>query len=286
MNGIKKPSIISENSVVEKIATNFEFTEGPVWNSPGGYLLFSDIPANRIYKWIPGKKVTIFREPSWNSNGLTYDKTNGLIICEHGKRRLTRLLKNNQYEILADKFKNLPLNSPNDVVVNSDGKIYFTDPPYGIEPEEQKLDFQGIYCLDEEKNKLTLLADDFERPNGLAFSPNENILYIADSSIRRHIRAYDVGEDGSLSKNRIFTEIRSEIPGNPDGMKVDVEGNLYVAAAGGIRVFNEKSKYMGIINTPEEPANIAWGGNDWKSMFITARTSLYCVQLEVSGIKT
>lgn len=284
MSDRKKSLFIQENSNVERLSTGHQFLEGPIWNSHE-ILLFSDIPANRIYKWDPDTQVTVFREPSGNSNGLTFDKRGNLVICEHGTRQLSILGKNEVYRVLADKYRDKRLNSPNDVVVKSDGKIYFTDPPYGIKPDEQELAFQGVYSLDVEKEKLTLLLEDFDRPNGLAFSPNETVMYIADSSNRRHVRAFDVESDGSLSHGRVFAEIRSDLPGNPDGMKVDVEGNLYVAAAGGVWVFSEKGEHVGIIETPETPANLAWGDNDWRSLFITARTSLYRVRMKIKGIR-
>jgi gluconolactonase len=281
----KNSLFIQENSNVEKLSTGYQFLEGPVWNSTDGILLFSDIPANRIYKWNPDRRVTIFREPSGNSNGLTLDKRGNLVICEHGTRRLSILEKDGVYRVLANRYRDKCLNSPNDLVVRSDGKIYFTDPPYGIKPDEQELTFQGVYSLDVEKEKLTLLLDDFDRPNGLAFSPEETVMYIADSSNRRHVRAFDVESDGSLSHGRVFAEIRSDLPGNPDGMKVDVEGNLYIAAAGGVWVFSEKGEHVGIINTPETPANLAWGDNDLRSLFITARTSLYRVKMMIKGVR-
>jgi gluconolactonase len=171
------------------------------------------------------------------------------------------------------------------VVVKSDGKLYFTDPPYGIKPDEQELPFQGVYSLDIEKEKLTLLLDDFDRPNGLVFSPDEKVIYIADSSNRRHVRAFDVESNGNLTHSRVFAEICSVLPGNPDGMKVDVEGNLYVAAAGGVWVFSAKGEHLGIIDTPETPANLAWGDKDWRSLFITARTSLYRVKIKTKGVQ-
>jgi gluconolactonase len=163
--------------------------------------------------------------------------------------------------------------------------IYFTDPTYGIKPEEQELSFQGVFRLNPVNMKLELLVDNFELPNGLAFSPDEKNLYIADSSSRRHIRIFDVNSDGTLTNSRIFAEIRSELPGNPDGMKVDVLGNLYVAAAGGIWVFSEEGEHLGVIHTPETPANCAWGEEDWRSLFITARPTLYRIRLNIPGIK-
>ncbi len=287
---VNNPSIdhiLPEDSELESLATDFQFTEGPVWNASGAFLLFSDIRANRIYKWSPTNGVTIFREPSGNSNGLTYDKDGRLLICEHSNRRLTRIEKDATYTVLIEQFRNKHLNSPNDVVVKSNGMIYFTDPPYGIKPEEQELSFQGVYFLNPRSKKMTLLKDDFDRPNGLSFSPDETVLYIADSSSnRRHIRAFDVNSDGTITNNRVFAEIRSELPGNPDGMKVDIEGNLYVAAAGGLWIFSKHGEYLGTIRTPEQPANCAWGDKDWKSLFITARTSVYRIKLSVSGIKT
>lgn len=286
MKGNELSSIVSENNRVERLATGFKFTEGPVWNASEGYILFSDIPANRIYKWSEGEPVTIFREPSGNSNGLTYDRDGRLIICEHGTRRLSRLDEEGGYRVLADRYLGKRLNSPNDVVIRSDGKIYFTDPPYGIEPEGQELNFQGVFLLDDERKELKLLVDDFERPNGLAFSPDERVLYIADSSGRRHVRAFDVEIDGTLNNGRVFAEIRSEIPGNPDGMKMDVDGNLYVAAAGGVWIFTKEGERIGIIQTPERPSNLAWGGTDLGSLIITARTSLYRVDVKATGVRT
>ena len=276
---------MQENSEVERLTTGYEFLEGPVWNSTDEFLLFSDIPTNRIYKWDSDGSVTIFREPSGNSNGLTFDKRGNLIICEHGTRRLSMLDKKGVYKVYADRYRDKRLNSPNDVVVKSDGKLYFTDPPYGIKPDEQELPFQGVYSLDIEKEKLTLLLDDFDRPNGLVFSPDEKVIYIADSSNRRHVRAFDVESNGNLTHSRVFAEICSVLPGNPDGMKVDVEGNLYVAAAGGVWVFSAKGEHLGIIDTPETPANLAWGDKDWRSLFITARTSLYRVKIKTKGVQ-
>jgi gluconolactonase len=280
----KLADIVPEDSRLERLGTDFQFTEGPVWNAEDGLLLFSDIPANRIYAWSPDRGVTLFREPSGNSNGLTYDREGRLILCEHGTRRLSRLENREVYTILSERFQGKRLNSPNDAVVKSDGTIYFTDPPYGIQPEEQELPFQGVFRYDPERQDLTLLADDFNRPNGIAFSPDERVLYIADSSSRRRIRAYTVRPDGMLSGGHVFAAINSESPGNPDGMKIDVEGNLYSAAAGGIWVFSADGENLGIISTPETPANCAWGDEDGQGLYITARTSIYRIRLNVPGV--
>jgi gluconolactonase len=282
LSGRKVSSLVSDGGDIERLVTGFQFTEGPVWDASEGCLLFSDIPANRIYKWSSGEPATIFREPSGNSNGLTFDRDGILITCEHGTRRLGKVEEGGTYKVLADRYLGKRLNSPNDAVVKSDGSIYFTDPPYGIKPEEQELKFQGVYRLDPDGQELTLLVDDMERPNGLAFSPDERTLYIADSSERRHVKAFDVENDGSLINGHIFAKIRSELPGNPDGMKVDVEGNLYVATAG-IWIFSEKGENLGVIELPETPANLAWGNEDRKTLYITARTSLYRIKMNVQG---
>ena len=284
MSGRKVSSIVPDGGDVERLATGFQFTEGPIWDASEGCLLFSDIPANRIYRWAPGESAMIFREPSGNSNGLTFDEDGNLITCEHGTRRLGKVERGGTYAVLADRYRGRRLNSPNDAVVKSDGSIYFTDPPYGIKPEEQELEFQGVYRLDPDRSEPILLVDNMERPNGLAFSPDERTLYIADSSDRRHVKAFDVEDDGALVNGRVFAEIRSELPGNPDGMKVDVEGNLYVATAG-VWIFSEGGENLGVIEMPETPANLAWGDDDWRSLYITARTSLYRVKMNVEGIK-
>ena len=287
-------SIINEKSRVEKVATGFQFVEGPVWNLQEGFLLFSDIPADQILRWSPKEEVTVFRKPSGNSNGLTYDRKGRLIVCQHGNRRVTRIEKDGTETVLADRYRGKRLNSPNDVVVKSEGSVYFTDPPYGIgasddltRPEKQELPFQGVFRLDPEEGELTLLVDDFDRPNGLAFSPDEKVLYVADSYFgNRHIRAFDVSPEGMLHNSRVFAETKTEEPAPPDGMKVDVEGNLYVSAAGGIWVFSKDGRKLGKIRTPETPANCAWGGADMKTLYITAVTSLYLIRLKIPGVKT
>jgi gluconolactonase len=184
---------------------------------------------------------------------------------------------------LAERYQGKKLNSPNDVVVKSDGCIYFTDPPYGIKPEQQEQCKQGVYRLSPDMHDLLLVADDFEKPNGLAFSPDEKRLYISDSS-RRYIRVFDVQNDGTLSGGDIFHDMNVRIPGAPDGMKVDAEGRIFCTGAGGVWVFDEEGTHLGTIATPEKPANCAWGDDDWQSLYITARSSVYKVQLNRPGI--
>ncbi len=277
--------IIPEEATLEQVAAGFGFTEGPVWCRD--HLLFSDIPRNRIVRWCmhgEGPEVRTFRCPSGNSNGLTLDKSGRLIACEHSMRCITRTELDGSVSVLAERYEGLRLNSPNDVVVRSDGSIYFTDPPYGLKDLEvwKELSFNGLYRLTPE-GELVLLIDDFDRPNGLAFSPNENELYIDDSA-RSHIRVFDVSPDGSLSNDRIFIDMKSSDSGVPDGMKVDQKGNIYCTGPGGLWVIDPNGQCMGRIVLPELPANVAWGDEDWRTLYITARSSVYRLRLAIPGI--
>ncbi|MCL6519440.1 MAG: SMP-30/gluconolactonase/LRE family protein [Armatimonadetes bacterium] len=274
--------LIPKDAKVEKVAGGFEFLEGPVWHKDG-YLLFSDCHQVGIYKWDPATgKTSLYREVPGNSNGLTFDNEGRLIAVEYGMHRLTREEKDGKITVLVSEYQGKRLNTTNDVVVRSDGSIYFTDPPYGVKKEDRELDFQGVYRLSPE-GKLTLLVKDFDCPNGLAFSPDEKTLYIADSSARMHIRAFDVKEDGTLANGRLFTVLKSRDPGCPDGLKVDTKGNVWTTGPGGIWVFDRSGKHLGIIKTPEVPANCAWGDSDGKTLYITARTSLYRFRTKVEG---
>ncbi|HEU5101320.1 MAG TPA: SMP-30/gluconolactonase/LRE family protein [Roseiflexaceae bacterium] len=271
----------------ERIASGFQFTEGPVWH-PDGYLLFSDIPASRIYKWTPDRAVTIWREPTGMSNGLTLDRERRVVACEHAGRRVSRSTADGAAIALADSYGGKRLNSPNDVVVKSDGAIYFSDPPYGLAPphgpsvQEQEQPCNGLYRITPD-GVLELLADDFDRPNGLAFSADETLLYVDDSP-RRHVRVFDVRADGTLANSRIFADMDHPQPGSPDGMKLDSAGHLYVAGATGVWVFEPDGTCLGVIVTPERPANCAWGDDDRQTLYITARTSLYKVRTSVPGL--
>ncbi len=277
--------IVPEKVTLEQIATGFAFTEGPVWCKD--YLLFSDIPRNRIVRWqmrSDGPEVTTFRSPSGNSNGLTLDKSGRLIACEHSTRRVTRTEVDGTVSVLAERYEGRRLNSPNDVVVRSDGSIYFTDPPYGLENLNawKELSFNGVYRFAPD-GELVLLVDDFDRPNGLAFSPDESVLYIDDTS-RSHIRAFDVSPDGSLGNGQILIDMQSSEAGAPDGMKVDQKGNIYCTGPGGLWVIDPSGKRLGRIALPELPANLAWGDMDWRTLYITARNSVYRLRLAVPGV--
>lgn len=279
--------LIDADAELEQLGTGCEFTEGPVWHAEGKFLLFSDIPANQMKKWTAEEGITNFRVPSGKSNGLTYDKQGRLVTCEHANRRVSRTEADGTVFTIASHYEGKRLNSPNDVIVKSDGSIYFSDPPYGLTADygvegEQDLDFQGVYRLSPDGQTLTLLVDDFDRPNGLCFSPDESILYIDDTE-RLHIRAFDVQPDGTIANGRIFAEEEGD-DGVPDGMKIDAHGNIYLTGPGGIWIFDTSGEHLGVLHTPERAANLGWGGDDWSTLFITASTSLYSVQCKVSGI--
>ena len=253
-----------------------------------GFLLFSDIRANRICKWLPDGTVETWRQPSGNANGLTLDRRDRLLVCEQGNRLVSRIEADGTRTPLAEQYDGKLLNSPNDIVCRSDGTIYFTDPPYGIIPGESssysKLKEQpcnGVYRISHD-GVVARVADDFDRPNGLAFSPDESVLYVNDTP-RSQVRAFDVHTDGSLTHSRVLADMDHPQPGSPDGMKVDEEGHLYVAGATGIWVFEPDGRWLGVINTPERPTNCAWGDDDRKSLYITARTSLFRIRGRVRG---
>ena len=279
--------LIDPDAQLEQLGTGCKFTEGPIWNAEGKFLLFSDIPANQMKKWTPGSGITNFRVPSGKSNGLTYDKQGRLVTCEHANRRVSRTEADGTVVTIASHYEGKRLNSPNDVVVKSDGSIYFSDPPYGLTADygiegEQDLDFQGVYRLSPDGQTLALLIDDFDRPNGLCFSPDESILYIDDTE-RMHVRAFDVQSDGTIANGRVFAEEEGE-GAAPDGMKIDVHGNVYLTGPGGIWIFDPSGEHLGVLQTPERAANLGWGGDDWSTLFITASTSVYSIQCKVAGI--
>lgn len=256
----------------ELVAEDFQFTEGPLW-LPGEGFVFSDIPADTIYR----ADKNVFRKPSGKSNGLALDKENRLVACEHWNRRVTRTEKDGTITVLADSYQGKKFNSPNDLVVRSDGCIYFTDPPYGLEGREPELDFSGVYLIDP-KGGISLLFDEWKHPNGVALSPDEKRLYVGDSGAGL-INVFDVNPDGTITNGRLF----AEVPG-PDGMKVDEEGRLWTTARDGVRVYTPDGAHVGTVAFPQVPANCAFGGDDGKMLLVTARTGVYKVQCAAKGL--
>jgi gluconolactonase len=261
---------------IERIAAGYRFTEGPVW-SKDGYLLFSDVPANLIAQWIPGNKPAEFRKNSNGANGNTFDTQARLYTCESVTRRVIRTGGQTGTEILADKYEGKRLNAPNDIVVSRNGHAYFTDPAFGNQADTRDLDFYGVYHLPP-KGPLKLIAKPAGRPNGIALSANGRILYVANTD-DRNIRAYDIDRNGEASNERVVV---SNIDGPPDGMKTDEKGNLYVTA-NGVAVYSPQGKLIHTFQTGEPPSNCAWGDPDFKALYVTARTSVYRIRLEVKG---
>jgi gluconolactonase len=287
--------LVAPDVSAERVAGGLAFTEGPIWRANA--LLFSDIPNNRIVRWrrLPeGPELTTFA--TGHSNGLTLDAQGRLLAAEHGGRRVTRIADDGSRIVLAERFEGKRLNSPNDVIVKSDGTIYFTDPPYAVQiatpgvarPEGwwkapisgKELNVHGVYRLTS-GGTLELLIDDFALPNGLAFSPDESVLYIADSAYK-HIRAFDVRSDGTLGNSRIILDMSSNDPGVPDGMKLDVHGNIFCTGPGGIWICRADGTLLGRVVLPELPANVAWG-EDGSVLFATARTSVYRIKTSTRG---
>jgi gluconolactonase len=292
--------LVSPAAPIEKIANGFLFTEGPVWSRPSRCLYFSDIPGNALLKWTPDGKVTIVRKPVFpgsytpgfgiGPNGHTLDQEGRLISCEHGNRRLARTEQDGSITVLADRYEGRRLNSPNDVVVKSNGDIYFTDPPYGLPGHDasphKELSFNGVFRLTP-AGRLDLLVSNLRRPNGLAFSPDERKFYVANSEHARRIwMVYDARPDGAVADGRVFFDAnRHPARGVPDGMKLDVLGNLYCTGPGGILVLSPAGRHLGTIVTPELPANCHWGDEDGRMLYVTARTGLYRIRLRVPGIR-
>ncbi len=280
-------SVVGQSVEFERLATGFIFTEGPLWHRRDKYLLFSDMPGDHLRRWSAKDGVTTFRKPCNKSNGLAWDLQGRLIVCEHATSHLTRTEADGRSTVLASHYDGKELNSPNDVVVKSDGAIYFSDPIYGRKPHygvprDPQLSFRGVYRLSPDGKTLTLLADDFGQPNGLCFSLDEKVLFVNDTE-RQHIRAFDVKADGTVTNNRIWARTVGEGPGGPDGMKVDSAGNLYSCGPGGIHVFAPDATCLGVIRVPEHTANFCWGDDDFRSLFITASTSLYRIRVAVPG---
>jgi len=305
-------AIIPQDAKVEKLAGDLGFLEGPVWvHSKGpGYLLFSDIPANVIRKWDPKGGVSVFLEKTGftgadasnvggqtnngfgmvnliGSNGITLDKQGRIVFCQHGDRQISRLEKNGERTVLASHYDGKRLNSPNDLVFKSDGSLYFTDPTAGLRLQDKdpakELPFNGVYRL--VKGKVELLSKDFARPNGIAFSPDEKYLYVNDTT-KKIIMRFDVRPDGGVTNGQVITDMNSDTaPGAPDGMKVDQKGNIYCTGPGGFWIMSPDGKHIATVKTKELPANLNWGDDDGKTLYLTARTGLYRIRLNIAGVR-
>jgi gluconolactonase len=281
--------LVEEGASVEQLATGFTFTEGPIWNKWEGYLLFSDMPGDVRRRWAPDTGVEEVMRPSNKCNGMTYEPDGALLVCEHVTSSLVRE-RAGERETVASHFEGKELNSPNDVVVKSDGSIWFSDPWYGRmpvfgEPRDRELGFQGVYRIPAGGGDPALVVDrdEFEMPNGLCFSPDESLLFINDTP-RAHIKVWDVGADGSLSNGRMFFEgVGSGVieEGIPDGMKCDERGNIWVTGPGGIWVISTEGEHLGVIEVPENTGNLTWGGAGWRTLFIPSSTSLYAIETKV-----
>jgi len=279
--------ILAPGARLEQVAADFQFVEGPAWHVEKSLLVFSDIIGDRQYQWEERAGLSVFRSPSHMANGTTWDHDGSLLVCEHATSRVSRIDAAGHYEILVSHYQGKELNSPNDIVVKSDGGIYFTDPnsgrseKYGVK-RNQQLDFQGVFRFDPATRELTLLVDDFSKPNGLCFSLDESLMYINDTD-RQHIRVFDVAADGTLSNGQHWADTGGAEPGVADGMKCDSAGNLFCCGSGGIHVFDPDGRRKGIIRTPEVAANFTWGGADMTEMFITATHSVYRLRMKIPG---
>ncbi len=293
-------AIVPPNAKLEKLATGFQFTEGPVWVKEGGYLLFSDPNANTIYRWSPDGQVSVFRTKSGytgvdigeykqpGSNGLTLDQQGRLTLNEHGNRRVIRVEKNGIVTVLADRDQGKRLNSPNDLVYRSDGALFFTDPPFGLpkvfNDPRKELAYSGVYCLN--NGKLNLLTKALSGPNGIAFSPDEKYLYVGDWDEKyKVVMRYEVNPDCSVSNGKVFYDM-TQAPGEDaiDGIKVDQRGNVYVSGPGGLWILSPQGKHLGTIVAPEHPHNMAWGDADGQTLYLAAETSIYRIRLNIPGV--
>lgn len=285
-------SLVDPHAPLRRLFGGTVWAEGPCYIADTRVVVWSDIPNNRMMRWVEGLGSDVFRSPSNFSNGNTRDREGRLVTCEHGTRRVARTEHDGSITVIADRYSGKRFNSPNDVVVKSDGSIWFTDPDYGI-----LSDFEGykspseigrnnVYRVDPVSGTVSIVCDDFDKPNGIAFSPDEKRLYVADTGAshreggNHHIRVFEVASSGKLSDGRVFAEID---PGLADGFRLDVQGNLWTSAGDGIHCFNSEGALLGKILVPEVVANLTFGGPDRKSIFIAASTSLYLVKVSVQG---
>ena len=274
-------STILETTEAERLATGFGFTEGPLWH-PEGFYYFVDIRKSHLHRIFSGKEPELVRANTGEGNGTTFDLQGRVVICEGGNRRVTRWSSDGRSEVLMDRYEGKRLNRPNDVVCKSDGSLYFTDPGLRVPLAERELSYAGVYRITPD-GKTSLVAD-CEYPNGLAFSPDERVLYVANTRWTQYIHAFELDAGGNVARRRIFADMSSdETDGVPDGMKVDVQGRIYCTGPGGTWVFAPDGTRLGIIRTPEVPANLAFGGPDLRTLFLTARTSVYTLRMKTPG---
>jgi gluconolactonase len=286
--------LLDPDGEVDRLATGFIFTEGPIWNAEGEFLLFSDMPGDVRRRWSERDGVTEVMRPANKCNGMVYDADGNLLVCEHVTSSLVRERPDGTRETIASHFRGKELQSPNDVVTRSDGTIYFSDPWFGRVPvfgieREHELDFQGVYRIPAGggEPELAVAEDEFELPNGLCFSPDESLLYINDTH-HALIRVYDVAADGTLSNGRLFfDEIGNGVieEGVPDGMKCDERGNIWVTGPGGVWIINARGEHLGVLEVPENVGNLAWGGTDWRTLFIPSSTSVYRIRTKVASAR-
>jgi len=274
--------IVPQGAKMEKVAGNLQFTEGPAWDGKGT-LYFSDIPASRIYKLGQDGQLSVFMEPSRNSNGLVFDKQGYLLACRHDGRDVVRISPDRQVETLADSYNGKKLNSPNDLVIAKDGSVYFTDPNYGLAGRPQEQEVEEVYRWAPD-GTVTRVVGDMTRPNGILISPDGKTLYVADTQESK-IRAYPLKPDGSAGPGRDFIDMNRPNGGGPDGMALDEGGNVYCTTRGGVWVITPEGNLLGVIAVPEVPANCTFGGADWKTLYITARTSVYAIKLSIAGFR-
>jgi len=265
------------NIHIEKVAAGLAFAEGPAW-SPMGFLIFSDVPNNKLLQFTPGKPASLFREDSNGASGNRFDAQGRLYTCETHTRRVTRTDKKGKVEVLAERWQGKRLNAPNDLAVRKEGDVYFTDPAFGNQQDARELDFFGVYHISR-KGELEVIAKPKGRPNGIALSPDGRTLYVSNSD-EKNVRSYDLDKSGAASNERVLV---SGIEGVPDGICIDEKGDLYVAA-NQIQVFSPQGKPLGMVPTEETPSNCTFGDPDMVSIYITARTSVYRVRLDVKGI--
>ena len=283
--------IVDKNPPLDRIAYGMIFAEGPVWDRRNKQLFWVDIKGNRIWKWKPGVGREIVLEPTGHANGLTFDKEGRLVVAGWCARTIWRMEQDGSIVTLVSHYEGKKLNTPNDIVVRSDGSIYWTDSVTGLiipgmvaEDTQQYLDFHGVFRLSPDGKQVSLLIDDDVYPNGLAFSPDESLLYVNNSIHRQHIRVFDVRADGTVGPGRLFHKMTGSEPGGCDGMKVDVEGNVYCTGSGGVHVIDPSGRLLGRLRIPEHCTNMAWGDDDWRSLYTTTYHSVYRTRVKIPGV--